>query len=191
MKHNKPTFKCFSADGGWWIHQRKRWGGWGWGGCLVWALILLLGFGKDLKRFSLISQFLFLVNPFSKQVSLQLTKWEACKQTNIMASCSLGNVGFQYFHSISRCNRVNDRLCHGYWAWLWLVRGLSTISIRNATAAGLITVTKRGSRWGNYVPVPQLKDKDLTLIFKFNVIVKFGAADSRPQYHWNTLIQLN
>lgn len=36
----------------------------------------------------------------------------------------------------------NDGLCQGYWAWLWLVRRLSTISIKTATAAGLITGLK-------------------------------------------------
>lgn len=47
--------------------------------------------------------------------------------------------GVSLFPQLLPSPRGNDRLCHGYRACLWLVRRLSTISIRNPMAAGLIT----------------------------------------------------
>lgn len=85
--------------------------GCGRGGCLLLALISLLGFGKALRMTALgdifsISFAPSLVNLFSKQVPVWLTRGAKCLQTNNMAICSSGIVGFQFFHSFS--NRGND-----------------------------------------------------------------------------------
>lgn len=87
---------------------------------------------------------------------------------------------FLIFPKLLSSRRGNDGLCQGYWAWLWLVRRLSTISIKTATAAGLMTGFWRGSRWENYVPPPQLGGGDTNphVICKFNVIVYFFVACS-------------
>lgn len=103
------------------------------------------GFGKALRMTALgtffISLALFLVNLLSKHVSAWLTRKVKSLQTNNMAICSSGIAGFSLFPQLLPSQRGNDRLCHGYRAWLWLVGRLSTISIRNPTAAGLITVS--------------------------------------------------
>lgn len=63
-------------------------------------------------------------------------------QTNKMAICRSSVCRVLIFPQLLPSRRGNDGLCQGYWAWLWLVRRLSTISIKTATAAGLITGLK-------------------------------------------------
>lgn len=70
---------------------------------------------------------LFLVNLFSKQF---LCGWLGNRK-----SLQTNNVAVLIFPQLLPSQHGNDILCHGYWAWLWLVRRLSTISIRNTTAA--------------------------------------------------------
>lgn len=88
------------------------------------------GFGKALRMtalgtffffFFLISLTLFLVNLFSKHVSVWLTREVKSLQTNNMAICSFGIAGFHFFHSFSHhcvvmtdCVMVIEPGC-GWW----------------------------------------------------------------------------
>lgn len=69
---------------------------------------------------------------FSKYISAWLT--QTIQQFAVLAlqDFTLSTVSPQW---------GNHRLGHGYRAWLWLARRLSTVSIRKHTAAGLITVS--------------------------------------------------
>lgn len=91
--------------------------------------------------------------------------------------------------------RGNDGLCQGYWAWLWLVRRLSTISIKTATAAGLITGPKEDPDEKTMSPLHSWVGGDTNphVICKFNVIVYFIVAcstnattiDNLTRFHQN------
>ena len=118
----------------WGVKWGVRWrqAGCGGGGCLLWALISWLGVWRSTGDFFfIISSALFLVNLFSKYISAWLTQtiWQFCR-------ISL----FPQFLPLQCCN---DRLCHGYRAWLWLVRWLSTISIRKHSCWADYSVLKR------------------------------------------------
>lgn len=108
----------------------ERKAGCGGGGCLLWALISLLRVWQGTKDdstgdifffFFLISLTLFLVNLFSKHVSVWLTREVKSLQTNNMAICSFGIAGFHFFHSFSHhcvvmtdCVMVIEPGC-GWW----------------------------------------------------------------------------
>lgn len=149
----------------------------------LWALILLLEFWqrlegdsaalfKALLQFSCKSHFQtgFCVVSFARRKILQSNNMEMWRSGITAASIS-----HSFFSTLCSWS-----LWHSYWALLWLVKGLSTISIRNATAAGLITASQRGTRWEDCVAA-ECRDEDLMLICEFKIIVRFRVSDSRDQ----------
>lgn len=107
------------------------------------------GFGKALRMTALGTFFFFFFNFAHSLPGKSVLQTCICvadsgseKPTNKQyGNLQLWHCRVSLFPQLLSSLRGNDRLCHGYRAWLWLVRRLSTISIRNPTAAGLITVS--------------------------------------------------
>ncbi len=125
--------------------EAERQAGCGGGGCLLWALISLLGVWQGTEDDSTGDIFYFSCSLPGKsvfQTCICVADSESEKPTNKQyGNLQLWHCRVSLFPQLLPSQRGNDRLCHGYRAWLWLVRRLSTISIRNPTAAGLITVS--------------------------------------------------
>lgn len=128
-----------------WGGEVERKAGCGGGGCLLWALISLLRVWQGTEDDSTGDIFYF-SRPRPGKSAFQACICVANRGSEKPANKQYSNLqhwhcGVSLFPQLLPSQRGNDRLCHGYRAWLWLVRRLSTISIRNPTAAGLITVS--------------------------------------------------
>ena len=111
LKCSRKHMSCSLGENGKWTPEMggevggevERQAGCNRGGCLLWALISLLGVWRSTEDdstgnfFLFISFALFLVNLFSKNVSYCLV------DSDNKAICSSGTAVFKFFHSFSHC----------------------------------------------------------------------------------------